>query len=318
MSDEPEIDLAGYEYMPLLGDKLFSSDFYAEATAEEFRAALTLWWAAWRQVPAGTLPNNDVVLASLAGYGRDVKAWLDVKPMALHGFAGAGDGRLRHTLLCQQAKIAFEKRVTTKKRVAQWREAKKQKAEEAHKQRAQGDVTRYTTVTEPLRNAYVTSDVTGRNVTVRSTSSKLCSTNASKAIGGKNAKSAFSLPDPLVSDNQPSAPKRKPSKTRLPESFAVSDDVRAWAASKGFDRVDDHFSAFCDTARAKGYEYIDWDAALRNAISKDWAKLRILGQGRVQTGQATRQDALEAHNRQVALEWASHGERSEREVRSDE
>src|SRR5690606_30452645 len=48
---------------------------------------------------------------------------------------------------------------------------------------------------------------------------------------------------------------RKPSKTPLPADFEVSTDVRQWAASKGFDRVDEHFESFVRKAKANGYTY---------------------------------------------------------------
>jgi hypothetical protein len=75
-------------------------------------------------------------------------------------------------------------------------------------------------------------------------------------------------------DAEPPAPKRrKPNKTFLADDFAVSDAVKAWAESKGITRLDDHFESFKAKAKAKAYEYADWDAALMNAIRDDWAKL---------------------------------------------
>ena len=71
MSDLPEpmtpadCDLRGLEYMPLLGQHLFGSEFNARANDSEWRAGLTLWWAAWCQVPAASLPDDDVALCAL-------------------------------------------------------------------------------------------------------------------------------------------------------------------------------------------------------------------------------------------------------------
>lgn len=73
----------------------------------------------------------------------------------------------------------------------------------------------------------------------------------------------------------PAAPKQtKSRKTSLPADFSISASVREWAASKGFDRLEDHFESFVMKAKAKGYTYVDWDLALQNAIADDWAKLR--------------------------------------------
>ncbi len=105
-----DCDLRGLEYMPLLGQRLFGSDFNGTASDSEWRAALTLWWAAWTQCPAGSLPDDDAALCRLADLGRDVKTWLKLKGKALHGFVRCSDGRLYHPTLAEQAVIAWDKR----------------------------------------------------------------------------------------------------------------------------------------------------------------------------------------------------------------
>jgi hypothetical protein len=70
------------------------------------------------------------------------------------------------------------------------------------------------------------------------------------------------------------APTEKTRKTRLPKDFAISSRVEAWAKAQGFGRLDEHLEAFKRKASAKGYSYIDWDAAYMEAIREDWAKLR--------------------------------------------
>lgn len=57
----------------------------------------------------------------------------------------------------------------------------------------------------------------------------------------------------------------------------MSAKVVAWAAARGFDRLDDHLEAFRLKAEAKGYTYADWDAAFKTAIRDDWAGLRKAG-----------------------------------------
>jgi hypothetical protein len=76
-------------------------------------------------------------------------------------------------------------------------------------------------------------------------------------------------------------------KTTPPEGFAISDRVKAWAAKKGYGRLDEHLEAFLAKCKAKGYTYIDHDAALMEAIREDWAKLR----GRTANGVAPPPDA---------------------------
>jgi hypothetical protein len=116
-----EVDLRGLEYMPLFGNHLFGSEFNAAASDAEWRAAVTLWWAAWNQVPAGSLPSDDIALCRLADLGRDLKSWRKLKDRALHGFTHCSDGRLYHEFVCAQALVAWDKRVKDRERKAKWR-----------------------------------------------------------------------------------------------------------------------------------------------------------------------------------------------------
>jgi hypothetical protein len=59
--------------------------------------------------------------------------------------------------------------------------------------------------------------------------------------------------------------------TLIPENFTVSEAVKTWADGKGFDQLDAHLANFIDSCKAKGYKYLDWDAAFRGAIAKNWA-----------------------------------------------
>lgn len=65
----------------------------------------------------------------------------------------------------------------------------------------------------------------------------------------------------------------RPQKRPLPEGFAVSDRVRAWALAKGCDRLDERFESFVSYAKRSGTTYADWDEALMAAIRDNWAKL---------------------------------------------
>lgn len=69
-------------------------------------------------------------------------------------------------------------------------------------------------------------------------------------------------------------PAKRAARSPIDENFAISDEVRAWAARNAYiENLDKHFDAFCDSARANGYKYANWDSALKNAIRKDWAGL---------------------------------------------
>ena len=110
-----DVDLRGLDYMPLFGTHLFGSDFNAACNDTEWRAGVTLWWAAWNQKPAGSLPDDDAALCRLADLGRDMRLWAKVKEKAMRGFVKCSDGRLYHEFLCKQVLVAWEKRVQERK-----------------------------------------------------------------------------------------------------------------------------------------------------------------------------------------------------------
>ena len=69
------VDLRDFPFMPIEVERLFGSEFHARASDSEWRAGVTLWLKSFHQVPAASLPDDDVALARLAGLGRDVRAW---------------------------------------------------------------------------------------------------------------------------------------------------------------------------------------------------------------------------------------------------
>ncbi len=107
----PEVDLRGYEWMPLYGDRLFNSETWTLAGPEAKVAALHLWWSGFgHEVPAGSLPSDDRLLAKAAGYGMAVAAWKAVKAEALRGWVLCSDGRLYHPVVAKLALQAWETR----------------------------------------------------------------------------------------------------------------------------------------------------------------------------------------------------------------
>jgi hypothetical protein len=111
----PDCDLRGLPFMPVDIVRLFDSDLYALSTGDEFKAALSLWGKAFLQVPAGSLPDDDRVLAHLSGAGT---RWKKVKAMALRGFVKCFDGRLYHPVVCEKAIEAWSHRIRQRERAA--------------------------------------------------------------------------------------------------------------------------------------------------------------------------------------------------------
>lgn len=110
MSDLPQpltpadCDLRGLPYMPLDVIRLLDSDMFAEATGDEFKAAVALWCKSWTQVPAASLPNKDKVLAHLSG---NVEKWKRIKTGAMRGWVLCSDDRWYHPVVAEKALAAL-------------------------------------------------------------------------------------------------------------------------------------------------------------------------------------------------------------------
>lgn len=81
-----DCDLRGFDRMEINGAALFRSTFWLTKSAEARCAAIELWWESRQQVPAGSLPDDDIALTRLAGYGRDIASWRAIRPDALYGW----------------------------------------------------------------------------------------------------------------------------------------------------------------------------------------------------------------------------------------
>ena len=68
---------------------------------------------------------------------------------------------------------------------------------------------------------------------------------------------------------------KRESKTPTPisDDFQISDSVKAWATKNGHTQLEKHLESFINKCKAKNYKYSDWDAAFRNAIADNWAKV---------------------------------------------
>lgn len=107
----PEVDLSDFSFMPFEFDRLFQSETWVLSNDAEKIAALTLWGKSWREVPAGSLPNEDRMLAHLSGAGP---RWKKLKEMALRGWKLADDGRLYHPVVCEKALEAWIEKLSAR------------------------------------------------------------------------------------------------------------------------------------------------------------------------------------------------------------
>ncbi|MBF0309225.1 MAG: DUF1376 domain-containing protein [Magnetococcales bacterium] len=246
-----EVDLRGYDFMPLFGARLFDSDFYSLCSDAEFRAAMILWWKAWNQVPAASLPDDDRILANLAGYGRNLPAWRKIREMALHGFVRCSDGRIYHKFLSSEAVKAWEGRLKDRDRKAKWREKQKEKdaTETGTGQGHDGD-----------RTGTAASQRRGRNVSVPPDSDSDSDSDSNKS-------------KELCHADAPHQPQRATKGTRLPTDWQLPPVWRDWTTAEkpswtaGY--IDQVAAAFADYWHGKagqGATKTDWYATWRNWV----------------------------------------------------
>ncbi len=101
------VDLRDFGFMPLEVATLLSSSLWVKAKRDPRigHAALSLWCKAWHEVPAGSLPDDDELLADYAGC--DPEEWARIKARALGKFIRCSDGRLYHELVAKKALEAW-------------------------------------------------------------------------------------------------------------------------------------------------------------------------------------------------------------------
>ncbi|MBX3653221.1 MAG: DUF1376 domain-containing protein [Ramlibacter sp.] len=113
---QADCDLRDFPFMPLDVVRLRDSDLAATESADAFRAAVLLWCASWHQVPAASLPDDDRVLANLAGYGRVVREWQKVREGSLRGWVLCSDNRLYHPVVADKAREAWQGKLAQRHR----------------------------------------------------------------------------------------------------------------------------------------------------------------------------------------------------------
>lgn len=111
----PECDLRDFQFMPLDISRLFGSEFHSHATDSEWRAGVTLWLKSYHQVPAASMPDDDISLARAAEFGVQVKAWRKVRDKALRGWVKCSDDRLYHPVVAEKALEGWIEKLNARK-----------------------------------------------------------------------------------------------------------------------------------------------------------------------------------------------------------
>jgi hypothetical protein len=118
---DPDCDLRDFGFLPLDALRLRDSELVTMASGEEFKAAVLLWCAAWHQIPAASIPNNEKLMAKYSGANR---RWPKVREMALRGFVLCSDGRYYHRILAEKANEAWTKKKAQRERTRKATEAR--------------------------------------------------------------------------------------------------------------------------------------------------------------------------------------------------
>lgn len=119
-----EVNLESFPWAPVKLAFLTSHPLALARNAEPFRSLVLLISQAWRQQPAMSAPNDDTLLAAMAGFGRDVEAWLEVREPVMQGWILCSDGRWYHPELAAWALQSWE----AKKREERFRAKQSERA----------------------------------------------------------------------------------------------------------------------------------------------------------------------------------------------
>ncbi|MBC7216465.1 MAG: hypothetical protein H5U28_14910 [Burkholderiaceae bacterium] len=105
-----EVNLESFPWAPVRLAFLSGHPLALLQDPEPFRALVLLIANAWHKLPAMTAPNDDVQLAAMAGFGRDVNAWMTVRESVMQGWILCSDGRWHHPELAAWALYSWDKK----------------------------------------------------------------------------------------------------------------------------------------------------------------------------------------------------------------
>ena len=257
----PGTDLRDFRFMPLDVVRLRDSDLAATAAPETFRAAMLLWCAAWHQIPAGSLPDDDKTLAYLAGFGRDLDGWRKCNGdamAALHGFVKCTDGRLYHAVICEKVLESIERRkqhVEAGKAGAKSRWQRKKTHNDNAIAQPNGDAIGDAIAGKRREETSKVPSPIGPSPTPGSRSQ-----NTNPRAQGTSLRQTKQNPRALGQN-----PRKQPNRgTRLLENWALPDEWRKWA-------IDQNLGNLANLSlEGKRFRDYWWAKAGKDATKRDW------------------------------------------------
>jgi hypothetical protein len=112
-----EVTMSGDDWFPFYFDRVRKSKWWRRASDLARARNVMLWGEAYKETPAGSLPDDDDDLAEKAGFGFDVDSWLTAKADILAPWLLCDDGRWYHPTVCETVLNRWE--TTTSKRKAE-------------------------------------------------------------------------------------------------------------------------------------------------------------------------------------------------------
>lgn len=97
-------DLTDFPHMAVDVRRLLNSETWILGSDTEKAASMTLWLESWHQIPSGSIPANDKMLAHLSGAGSK---WTKAKEHVLRGWILCDDGRYYHPVVSEKALEAW-------------------------------------------------------------------------------------------------------------------------------------------------------------------------------------------------------------------
>jgi hypothetical protein len=245
---ESDVDLRDFAFMPVDVRRLLTSETWVLGTPAEKVAALNLWLEAWHQVPAGSLPNNERMLAHLSQAGA---GWKKVAAHAMRGWVLCSDGRWYHPVIVEKALEGWQRKQKQRERsrkgnAARWgsnASADAMAILEGHENRSLKDA-------EGIPKG---------------------SNNDPKGQGQGQGQGSLTSGSRITQGRgQPPKSDRSPAGSRLAPDWTLPDDLKAWATEARPDldialqaaRFRDYWTAM---PGAKGRK-TDWPATWRNWI----------------------------------------------------
>lgn len=100
-------------------ERVMQSDTWALATPELRPWLLMLWTVAWQQVPCGSMPSDDALIA--ARLGMKPANFKKTKDVLMRGWWAANDGRLYHGTIAERVLDMLGRKEGERKRKAEYR-----------------------------------------------------------------------------------------------------------------------------------------------------------------------------------------------------